>query len=365
MDSIAAMLTSLDESIMEYLIFRGFSKTIRAFSLDKQVDKLVTFSPDKVSLQLFNNIHEMEFQSAFQLWRFLEERFFTHLDAEAAKSASHLRDGVVKYCLCHAVMKGRKDKALEALTTLEQTQPTSTYPHNEEWQGWYTLPFVREPQKHPTFQVYFSTAWSDSLQNSVRNFISLVFRSCPPPLLLQMFKWYKANSQGSLQKEARVLKAELQAQKSQFEEARIKLTLMRSCVSSLASTLHNYMSIRSMTNLVTSKSESDSAESERTQENNPAKSAASLFAEDSNTSERHRVSKRERGLAAVRTAKECAQQDGLDVQLSLLPSSISTEEKETLYSLKEYQLAVKIEEWLLDSNTLPGVTRSEQDTSQL
>jgi len=284
----------------------------------------------------------------------------------------------VKSYLCTSVLKGRKDKTSEALQHLDRlllsSQGQVTGREKEtlgpEWQGWYSLPFVKDPQRHPMFQVYFSTGWAEALRCSVRNFLSVVFRSCPPPMLLQMYKWYRANSKGKIREECNQLRTEMKKSKEDLESCRLKLSLMRSCVSSLTSTLHHLTTSMAM---VTPSKTSDAVSSRNSTKalGTKRRSQMSLFGEEDSSNskslfeeeptsfeELRSMSRREKGSTVVRLAKECAQQDTFPLQLSLIPPAAV--ESKVVSSSKEYHLVTRLEEWLSEIRIFPALSRSKQ-----
>ena len=52
-------LAPVDDMVMEYLLFRGFTKTFRSFSAERQHDRVKCFDVQKVMEQLFGYISEL------------------------------------------------------------------------------------------------------------------------------------------------------------------------------------------------------------------------------------------------------------------------------------------------------------------
>ncbi|RLN87492.1 hypothetical protein BBJ28_00004801 [Nothophytophthora sp. Chile5] len=54
----------------------------------------------------------------------------------------------------------------------------------DSWSRWFILPYIEHPETDAYFQVFFGQAWLEAFVTSFRNFLSLVFRNLPLPKLL-------------------------------------------------------------------------------------------------------------------------------------------------------------------------------------
>ena len=61
--------------------------------------------------------------------------------------------------------------------------------------NWYILPYLELPQEDPDFSAYFTNRWTDSLRNTLVNFLSLVLSCSPPPKLLILERWFRSEEQ--------------------------------------------------------------------------------------------------------------------------------------------------------------------------
>ncbi|CAN0058158.1 unnamed protein product, partial [Heterosigma akashiwo] len=120
MESLSSILNHLDEAIIEYLVFRGFTKSIHQFCREKKADKLNAFNPDQVVVQLFKYIEDSDFTGFIGLWLLIEEKFCGHLDQASARVARGLKEGLTKRFLCRAITRRRPEVAQEALRQLAQ-----------------------------------------------------------------------------------------------------------------------------------------------------------------------------------------------------------------------------------------------------
>lgn len=71
----------LDEVIREYLLFRGFGSTVKAFDSDLKTDKEKSFRVDKIIDQLLQFINNYELNSLRELWGHLDSHMFTKLES--------------------------------------------------------------------------------------------------------------------------------------------------------------------------------------------------------------------------------------------------------------------------------------------
>lgn len=70
-----------DELIREYLLFRGFGSTLKAFDSELKVDKEKSFRVDKIIDQLMQTINNYDLNSLRELWSHLDSHMFTKLES--------------------------------------------------------------------------------------------------------------------------------------------------------------------------------------------------------------------------------------------------------------------------------------------
>lgn len=66
------------------------------------------------------------------------------------------------------------------------------------------FPFIKNPEEHPTFGVYFSRQWQDNLLVSLHNFLAAVYQSMPLPTLSNFEE--NAVRMAALQKENEIIR---------------------------------------------------------------------------------------------------------------------------------------------------------------
>ena len=197
---MATSVRVLDDAVKEYLLFRGFSDTLRAFESDIKTDREKGFQVDKIVQHLFSCVSACNLSGMTSYWEHLDRRFFVRLQAASQPSVRKLELCLRRYYIVHAVQVGRLDRVTEFFTQLGPELAAQP-----EWQEWFTLPFLRAPESHPSFETFFTRSWLDSFTFSLHNFLSTVFQNLPLPVLL-------ARSADHLRVEA--LEGELQSLRS-------------------------------------------------------------------------------------------------------------------------------------------------------
>eukprot|EP00047_Mylnosiga_fluctuans_P008270 m.257955 g.257955 ORF g.257955 m.257955 type:complete len:629 (-) comp21204_c0_seq1:118-2004(-) len=174
--------SSIDEAIKEYLLFRGFASTFRSFENDIKFDKERGLSVENLVQQIFAFVTAFDVDGLVSFWDVLNRKFFSRLDQEFAVAARKLEISLKRYYLVHCVENIRQDKVKHFFELLagEAQSP--------EWQEWWILPFIKNPETHPNFESFFLKSWLDSLSISLFNFLSSALNTVPLPFLLQIQK---------------------------------------------------------------------------------------------------------------------------------------------------------------------------------
>lgn len=70
----------MDELIKEYLTYRGFSVTVKAFESELKSDKEKAFRVDKIIEQFLHYINTYDLNSLRELWNHLDNHMFSKLE---------------------------------------------------------------------------------------------------------------------------------------------------------------------------------------------------------------------------------------------------------------------------------------------
>ncbi|KAF9333212.1 WD repeat-containing protein 91 [Linnemannia elongata] len=205
----------IDELVKEYLLFRGFTNSYKAFEADSKTDKDRGFQADKIIEELYSSIAAMDLTALLDHWRYLDVRYFSRLDHRFAGSIKKFELCLLRYYLiygneflisasevwisviemseseeevdsthsvyfeCVAIQHRKRDKVVEFFEI-----HGAELQGNPEWVRWFALPFSKKPEADPEFDLFFSKAWLDTFTISLHNFLSTVFQNMPLPSLL-------------------------------------------------------------------------------------------------------------------------------------------------------------------------------------
>jgi len=70
----------MDELVKEYLLFRGFTGTLKALDADLKSDKDKAFRPDKIVDQFINYITIYDLNGLKEFWNHFDQLVFERLD---------------------------------------------------------------------------------------------------------------------------------------------------------------------------------------------------------------------------------------------------------------------------------------------
>lgn len=225
---MAHAVVVVDDAIKEYLLFRGFTRTLRCFESELMHDKdkafqvriqiaLFSFNMcvqvDKIVNQLFLHISSFDLDALCDFWEHLTRRFFSRLERSFMSSVRKLEVCLKRYYLVHAIQvtslcllywvfhfyAHRTQEVIKFQNFMSNFPPSYKYrqsggtglvglawlyqPTHIDYYS-LVLPFVKNPETHPNFEIYFTRAWVDTFTLSLNNFLSTVFQNTPLPTLL-------------------------------------------------------------------------------------------------------------------------------------------------------------------------------------
>uniref|UniRef100_A0A8C1R435 WD repeat-containing protein 91 n=1 Tax=Cyprinus carpio TaxID=7962 RepID=A0A8C1R435_CYPCA len=176
---MASAVERTDDLVREYLIYRGFTSTLKHLDSEIKSDKDKGFRVDKIIDQLQQLIQSYDLTGLKEYWAYLDRRLFSRLEDVYRPTVNKLRTSLYRFYVIHTVQMKNSEKTQEFFQkqALElQTQP--------EWRDWFALPFIPAPEQNPSFSPYFSRQWADTFLVSLHNFLSVLFQCMPQPVLL-------------------------------------------------------------------------------------------------------------------------------------------------------------------------------------
>ncbi|XP_030598319.1 WD repeat-containing protein 91 [Archocentrus centrarchus] len=168
-----------DEHVREYLIYRGFTSTLKHLDNDIKADKEKGFRVDKIIDQLQQFVQSFDLSGLKEYWLYLDRRLFSRLEDVYRSTVNKLRISLYRYYVINTVQRGNLEKTQEFFQ-----KQASELQGQAEWRDWFILPFIPSPEQNPAFSQYFSRQWADTFLVSLHNFLSVLFQCMPQPVLL-------------------------------------------------------------------------------------------------------------------------------------------------------------------------------------
>ncbi|TDH69436.1 hypothetical protein CCR75_002253 [Bremia lactucae] len=181
------LLPHVDELVMEYLLFRGFTKSFQVFSAEHKRDRTRGFDVEQIISQLLVCVQTYQIATVLETWQFLTARFFNHLDASYALTLQQLETSLLRLYVVNAIKCGHRERAAEFFQLQADKLNASVDAGaggSDSWSRWFILPYIEHPENDAYFQIFFGQPWLEAFVASLRNFLSLVFRNLPLPKLL-------------------------------------------------------------------------------------------------------------------------------------------------------------------------------------
>ncbi|OAY66856.1 WD repeat-containing protein 91 [Ananas comosus] len=160
-----------EELVREFLTFRGFTSTLRAFESELSTDIGRSFQVDKILELIFSQyIPKYQADKLISLLSFFKQCLFSSLDSVLISTLSKLELSILRFYIVHALNSGRKDKVVEFFGV----NGNYLLQKREDWLPWFVIPYLKNPSLDPQFRVYFSKEWFDALFLSFRNFLKKI-----------------------------------------------------------------------------------------------------------------------------------------------------------------------------------------------
>ncbi|XP_006861211.1 PREDICTED: WD repeat-containing protein 91 [Chrysochloris asiatica] len=199
---MAEAVERTDELVREYLLFRGFTHTLRQLDAEIKADKEKGFRVDKIVDQLQQLMQVYDLAALRDYWSYLERRLFSRLEDIYRPTIHKLKNSLFRFYLVYTIQTNRSDKAQEFFA-----KQAAELQNQAEWKDWFALPFLPSPDTNPTFATYFSRQWADTFIVSLHNFLSVLLQCMPVPVILSFDAECQRTNQ--IQEENEVLRQKL------------------------------------------------------------------------------------------------------------------------------------------------------------
>lgn len=159
--------------------------------------------------QLFEYLHTDAVENFVSMWDFLNTRFFMHLDQENIEVVRSFKLDLIRYYLVRCHTEKKPHKILDFFgkyshEVLAAEVGSSSSAHNNEkdsFRAWYVLPYMDQPSRDPSFAPFFASPFGEILRNGIQNYLSMVLRTCAPPKLLLVERWFRSEKQQQMRLE--------------------------------------------------------------------------------------------------------------------------------------------------------------------
>ncbi|CAF2646133.1 unnamed protein product [Rotaria sp. Silwood2] len=182
---MASSFSFIDDLIRDYLNYRGLTSTLRTFENEITKIPIGQFRADRITEQLTLYINQFDINNLIDYWTQIEQRLLSTLIIRSQQQTNVLtkiRTNLYRCYLIHAIQSSKMDKIHEFFDRLAKNLQQS----NEWTKDWFALPFIKNPEENPIFQLYFSKQWNDLFWISLQNFLSTAFYHMIPPKICSM-----------------------------------------------------------------------------------------------------------------------------------------------------------------------------------
>ncbi|KAJ4462422.1 hypothetical protein PAPYR_1057 [Paratrimastix pyriformis] len=244
------MSADAEAAIQDYLLWRGFSKTLVSFLQEKDsIPDTDDFRPERLVLQIFlaleTNLglvhhfplsnYDAHAETFLSLWGLLEETFFHRAEPHVAATAARLKPTLLRYYLVHQLRGGEWARAAGffrkhpeavrdpdwapflsvALLQAEQADPVARRQWAEELLHEAHPALAEVP---PAMEGLFTAQWSELIREAVFNLFAVLTRNRGLPGLLDQQRHHQERRQ--LQAEVGALSEQIKALRSALQQSR-------------------------------------------------------------------------------------------------------------------------------------------------
>ncbi|KAJ1849070.1 hypothetical protein IWW55_002033 [Coemansia sp. RSA 2706] len=173
-------LEYIDDLLREYMLFRGFKDTLKAFERDLERDRDHGFHADKIVAEVLAMACDLRIGALLEYWKYLTFRFFSHLNPKYQRTTKMFEKRLVRLFLASAARQNRRELIREFMA---EHGPVLAR-QGGDWIPWLGLEYIDRPQARPEFEAYFGDEWLTSLRTALTDFMQTVFPAMAVPRIL-------------------------------------------------------------------------------------------------------------------------------------------------------------------------------------
>eukprot|EP00879_Flechtneria_rotunda_P022966 GHRR01024275.1.p1 GENE.GHRR01024275.1~~GHRR01024275.1.p1 ORF type:complete len:188 (+),score=66.40 GHRR01024275.1:512-1075(+) len=156
-------LPYVDTLFKEYLLFRGFTSTLDAFSKELAADPGWGFQAERITTHIFHKlIPSLDCKQLVNFLEFLNMGLYSRLDSRYEPLVTAVEADLLRMFLVTAHTAKRPDKVAEffklyGAQLLSSSSSNSLHGAGQQqavdWREWFVLPYLQHPEKEEQFQV--------------------------------------------------------------------------------------------------------------------------------------------------------------------------------------------------------------------
>ena len=182
------LLATLDEAIMDYLLYRGFVSSFRTMADEKKRDVIFGLNVDRLCDHVFSLVQSFDMDALLSLWSFLDARFFCHLEEPMSSGVREIELSLKHYFMVNCMRAGKGELVVDFfkanadnLLSRRGGLGAGGDMDDGDWRKWFALPFLSHPEDDVFFAPYFTVEWAEALGLSLHNMLTAVLHNLPPP----------------------------------------------------------------------------------------------------------------------------------------------------------------------------------------
>ncbi|XP_065648765.1 WD repeat-containing protein 91 isoform X2 [Hydra vulgaris] len=220
---MAALSSTIDSLVKEYLIFRGFTSSLKVLETEIKNDNNKSYKVDKILEQFSLYIQNYEIANLKSYWRYFERCYFCQLGHETYKLVKKLETNVLQLYVVRALQNNKPERVNEFFEKY-----ALELQHDAAWSDWFILPFMKNPEQNKAFAMYFTKIWQDAVLLSLANCLDTIFSQITLPVLLNFEK--EKNKLQLIQEENKGLQIQLLNYEKELNRLRSQTLLGKYCV---------------------------------------------------------------------------------------------------------------------------------------
>ena len=187
------LLATLDEAIMDYLLYRGFVSSFRTMADEKKRDVIFGLNVDRLCDHVFSLVQSFDMDALLSLWSFLDARFFCHLEEPMASGVREIELSLKHFFMVNCMRAGKGELVVDFFKANADNLLSRRGGgvgggvgaggdmEDGDWRKWFALPFLSHPEDDLFFAPYFTVEWAEALGLSLHNMLTAVLHNLPPP----------------------------------------------------------------------------------------------------------------------------------------------------------------------------------------